>query len=274
MGWDSIISSAEIACKENDATVIFLITDKEEDINLSKDTFRDKKLIVGSSKKEILKKYENIVEIPKEDISGGMIFRHFYKIIADLLISKNISDDDRVLVVFHNGTSFIAVFDIKSIGMLAIRNTIGAENYTVLEGVVNLLMEIAEEGREGKKIGTIFTIGDENKVLSHSSQLVVNPFYGHPEESRNVFNDDNRETFKEFSMIDGAFVLDSRGIAVTAGTLLDINVNIAEPMGLGSRHVAAATISKLSDTVAVVLSSSGNIRVYYHGDCIHTIGLN
>lgn len=36
----------------------------------------------------------------------------------------------------------------------------------VLESLIELAVEIAREGREGRRIGTLFTLGDENEVLA------------------------------------------------------------------------------------------------------------
>lgn len=45
----------------------------------------------------------------------------------------------------------------------------------VLEQVVTLALEIAREGREGRKIGTLFVIGDSESVLEHSKPLIYDP---------------------------------------------------------------------------------------------------
>lgn len=50
----------------------------------------------------------------------------------------------------------------------------------VLEQVVTLALEIAREGREGRKIGTLFVIGDSENVLEHSKPLIYDPLAGHP----------------------------------------------------------------------------------------------
>ena len=38
---------------------------------------------------------------------------------------------------------------------------------TVLKYVLELCVELAREGREGRKIGTLFTVGDEEQVLKY-----------------------------------------------------------------------------------------------------------
>jgi DNA integrity scanning protein DisA with diadenylate cyclase activity len=47
---------------------------------------------------------------------------------------------------------------------------------TVLEQTVELALEIAREGREGRRIGTLFTLGAEDAVLAASRPLILDPW--------------------------------------------------------------------------------------------------
>jgi DNA integrity scanning protein DisA with diadenylate cyclase activity len=38
----------------------------------------------------------------------------------------------------------------------------------VLESLLELAVEIARQGREGRRVGTLFTLGDEEAVLARS----------------------------------------------------------------------------------------------------------
>jgi DNA integrity scanning protein DisA with diadenylate cyclase activity len=49
--------------------------------------------------------------------------------------------------------------------------------------VIELAVEIAREGREGRRIGTLFTIGDGEQVLEHSRPLILDPIARHPKEN-------------------------------------------------------------------------------------------
>jgi len=53
-------------------------------------------------------------------------------------------------------------------------------NEDTLAAVIMLAVEIAREGREGRKIGTVFVVGDEDAVESRSRSLVLDPLLGHP----------------------------------------------------------------------------------------------
>ncbi|MBA2537255.1 MAG: DNA integrity scanning protein DisA nucleotide-binding domain protein [Actinobacteria bacterium] len=77
-----------------------------------------------------------------------------------------------------------------------------------------------------------------------------------------------RETVKEFAQLDGAFLLEDDGTFVSAGRFIDVDVSAPENFlpGLGTRHAAAASISRSTDAVAVVVSQSSVVRVFGGGD--------
>ncbi len=138
----------------------------------------------------------------------------------------------------------------------------------VFETVLNLALQISIEGKEGRKpIGTIFVLGKHEEVLRFSHPMVINPFQGYPEEERNILDHRLKETVKEFSSIDGAFVFRDDGVILAAGRHLDASgENIEIPLGLGSRHRAAAGITSLTDALAIVISQeTGGVRIFHHG---------
>ena len=117
-------------------------------------------------------------------------------------------------------------------------------NPETLKHTVILAVEIAREGREGRKIGTMFVVGDSPEVLQHSRSLILDPLFGHPDESKLIHLADMRETVKELAQLDGAFVVSDEGVVVSACRYIDaFSEGIKLPLGLGSRHVAAASIS-------------------------------
>jgi DNA integrity scanning protein DisA with diadenylate cyclase activity len=127
----------------------------------------------------------------------------------------------------------------------------------VLERVLAVATELAVEGREGRPVGCLFVVGDTKKVEEYTKPLVLNPFYGYKEEDRNILNPFMDETVKEFSSIDGAFVIRGDGVVESAGSLVQANGNgITLPSGLGSRHAAAAAISVSANCIAIAVSSS------------------
>jgi diadenylate cyclase len=147
----------------------------------------------------------------------------------------------------------------------------GVNNRT-LRRVVNLAVEIAREGREGRKIGTLFVVGDSEAVLQHSRPMILDPLYGHPHESKRVEDSDLRETLKELAQLDGAFVVSDEGVVLSAARYIDAVSNHLElPLGLGSRHVAAASVSSRTDAVSVAVSESSTVRMFDDGELVAEI---
>ena len=145
-------------------------------------------------------------------------------------------------------------------------------NPETLKHTVILAVEIAREGREGRKIGTMFVVGDSLEVLKHSRSLILDPLFGHPDEFKLIHLPDVRETVKELAQLDGAFVVSDEGVVVSACRYIDaFSEGIKLPLGLGSRHVAAASITKQTNAVAVVVSESSIVRVFDDGEIISEI---
>jgi diadenylate cyclase len=137
----------------------------------------------------------------------------------------------------------------------------------VLERVIAVATELAVEGREGRPVGCLFVVGDNDKVASLSKPLVLNPFFGYKEEDRNILNPFMDETVKEFSSIDGAFIIRGDGVVESAGSLIQATDSTHElPSGLGSRHAAAAAISVTTNCISIVVSSStGQVTLFRRG---------
>ena len=143
----------------------------------------------------------------------------------------------------------------------------------VFNAVLNIACELGAQGRESRKVGTVFVLGDDEKVMQLSRQMIINPFSGYPEEQLNILNPELEETIKELSAIDGAFVIKENGVLVTAGRHLSAALDSRDfPPGLGSRHIAAAGITSVTKAVAIVVSeSSGNVTVFKNGKLFVTI---
>ena len=52
----------------------------------------------------------------------------------------------------------------------------------LLEPLLELAFQIAREGREGRRFGALFPIGDAEAVMVWSRPLTLNPFEGHLQE--------------------------------------------------------------------------------------------
>jgi diadenylate cyclase len=145
-------------------------------------------------------------------------------------------------------------------------------NTTVLKQVVSLAVEIAREGREGRKIGTLFVVGDSGEVVRHSKPMILDPLQGHPDEDKYIDDPNMRETIKELAQLDGAFIVSNAGVVLSAARYIDAaSDSLNLPLGLGSRHVAGASISKQTDAVAVVVSESSMVRMFDDGELVSEI---
>ena len=145
-------------------------------------------------------------------------------------------------------------------------------NTEVLEQTVSLAVEIAREGREGRKIGTLFVVGDSGAVMKRSKPLILDPLQGHPDESKQIESPDMRETIKELAQLDGAFLVSNAGVVISAARYIDAASDSLDlPLGLGSRHVAGASISRQTRAVAVVVSESSMVRMFDDGELVSEI---
>jgi DNA integrity scanning protein DisA with diadenylate cyclase activity len=141
-----------------------------------------------------------------------------------------------------------------------------------LEQTVELALEIAREGREGRRIGTLFTLGAAEAVLNASRPLILDPLAGHAPGRTHISDSDLRGTLKELAQLDGAFVISEAGIVLAACRYLDASVErIDLPLGLGSRHLAAASISQRLGAIAIVVSESGVVRIFHRGEIEATL---
>jgi DNA integrity scanning protein DisA with diadenylate cyclase activity len=138
-----------------------------------------------------------------------------------------------------------------------------------LSDVITLALEIAREGREGRRIGTLFVIADEKKVLASSKPLILDPLWHHPGNEKDIRNPNMRETIKELAQLDGAFVVADNGTVLSACRYMNASAKgISLPLGLGSRHMAAASITKSTNCIAVVVSESSMVRVFDNGELV------
>ena len=143
-------------------------------------------------------------------------------------------------------------------------------NSQVVDALIQLALQIGQEGFEGHPIGTLITIGDHTNVLETSRQMTINPFQGMSEAERNVLDPKIREAIKNFSVLDGAFVIREDGVVLAAGRYLSASdQEVKIPLGLGARHAAAAGITSSTGCIALVVSqTSGAVRLFKEGQIV------
>ncbi|MCX9026426.1 MAG: diadenylate cyclase [Candidatus Methanoperedens sp.] len=143
----------------------------------------------------------------------------------------------------------------------------------VFEAVIKIAMEISSEGREGRAIGTAFTIGDTVNVMAKSKQLILNPFQGYKKEERNITDPEIRDNIKEFAQLDGVFVISGDGAVEAAGRYITMDTGLVKiPRGLGTRHSSVAAMTSATKSIGIVVSQSGGvIRIFRDGKIAATI---
>ncbi len=156
---------------------------------------------------------------------------------------------------------------LKSISSISIN----VDEETIIE-FLELCIEIAREGREGRKIGTLFVIGDEKRVFEESQTLILDPLKGHPKKDKHITNPNLRETIKELAQLDGGFLVSRDGYVLSGARYFNADIEGVDiHYGLGSRHVAAASITQKTDAIALVVSESSIVRLFSKGRLIAEI---
>jgi diadenylate cyclase len=223
---------------------------------------------------DLLAKKEKAIVIPAYDYSRT---ERVKMAVVSALAQGNFKEGDAVLCLTGRiGRHLDTMMTMRIGGSLDDRVAIegvklGDEfNSQVVDALIQLALQIGQEGFEGHPIGTILTIGDHNAVMETSRQLTINPFQGISESERNVLDPKIREAIKNFSVLDGAFVIREDGVVLAAGRYLsasDDNVKI--PLGLGARHAAAASITATTRCIALVVSqTSGAVRLFKEGNIV------
>jgi len=137
----------------------------------------------------------------------------------------------------------------------------------VIRDVFEVAIELGKKGQKGQRVGALFVVGDAGKVMNKSRPLSYNPFEkSHVHVGDPIVN----VMLKEFSRLDGAFVISDSGKIVSAYRYLEPAAEGVDiPKGLGARHMAAAAITRDTNATAVVLSESdGLVRAFKAGELV------
>lgn len=137
----------------------------------------------------------------------------------------------------------------------------------VVRNVFEVAIDLGKKGQKGKPVGALFVVGDAGKVMNKSRPLSYNPFEkSHVHVGDPIVN----VMLKEFSRLDGAFVISDGGKIVSAYRYLEPAAEGVDiPKGLGARHMAAGAITRDTNATAIVLSESdGMVRAFKAGEII------
>ena len=279
----TILKSGMDVARSVKARYIFLFIDCLADQVLPETLPKNCEMILVTQKPpaelaDLEKQVKKIIALPKINLGRvGLI-----KITMALALAQQmVNTGDRI--IFLCGMPEIMLIDTllfieigKEVELITSKNITGiaeAAKPEVFEHLLSLAVELANKGREGKPIGTIFVVGDQDRVMQLSKQMIMNPFKGYDESERNILNPQLKETIREFAALDGAFIIGDDGTLITAGRYLGAASDEDDvPRGLGSRHIAAAGITALTNAIAIVISeSTGDIRIFKNGKILMEI---
>jgi len=143
---------------------------------------------------------------------------------------------------------------------------------TVFQRALDLSLHLGSHGREGRRIGALLIVGDTSEVLSKSEQMILNPFQGYPEKSRNILDQRMTETIREYAQLDGAILVRGNGVIESAGTRVLASSRHPVESGLGARHAAAAGITDSTKSIALTVSSTdGTVRIWRAGKLVASL---
>jgi len=140
----------------------------------------------------------------------------------------------------------------------------------VLTTLLDVAIEIGMFGIEGKPVGTILVYGATSRVLLHSRQLTFNPYRGYAKRSRNLLRVEVQESLKIFAQMDGAILIEADGTVSAAGRFLLVpHGETPIVKGKGTRHQAAAFISRETGALAIVVSeTAGRVTLFSKGKSV------
>ena len=278
---EHLLKSAQRLADLSDAAAIVLLSDFVYDFRAVQKLLRGTRLVVASDEKAVQEAVSedevDLVPILHEpQTRSAQVSQVLLEAIADELLQSG----DTIVAVYSNydNDRFDTISAIElseQLSRLTSRDLQRLETQVPLDTlrqVVDLACEIGREGREGKPVGTMFVVGNHRKVLNLSQEQVHDPFRGgaYPKEERLVRNPRVRESIKELAQVDGAFVISSDGVVHRFGRHLRASADgLALSKGLGSRHWAAAEVSKATEAVAIAVSeSTGTVRIFQDGKVV------
>lgn len=137
------------------------------------------------------------------------------------------------------------------------------ESDSVLAAAVEIALELGRAGPNGRLVGTAFIIGESKAVLRLSRQLMINPFESY---NANITDRVHWDLLKKYAVFDGAFVVDRNGFIVAAHRYLNAKARVKVPEGLGTRHLAVASMTAATHAKGVTVSGEdGIVRIFEFG---------
>ena len=272
----SLVTAAKRAARDAGGASVMVLADHLPDFAAWTDVLKRTRLIVASDRPPVQQAARDaglpLVALQHEpQTRQTQLSQALLEAIADDLLASG----DTVVCLYslfeRDGVDSISVVSLADhLARLTSRDLRRLETQVPLETlrqVVDLAVEIGREGREGKKVGALFAVGDHERVMGLSHEQVHDPFRGYERKDRLIRNPRVQESAKEIAQMDGAFVVGADGLMHGAGRNLNAPAEgLTLSKGLGARHWAAAAMSKVTDAILVAVSeSTGTVRVFQNG---------
>ncbi|MEO8495183.1 MAG: diadenylate cyclase [Planctomycetota bacterium] len=275
----SIYDLAVSLSKQVDADMLLVMLDGPTDWKQLSERAGHEKILVAADTEEALEgaKEAGLATVVLK-MPDSPVFEKLTHALLEGVANETLEPNSEVVAIYSgfeadsmDSISFIRLDE--HLGRLTARDLRQIETSVPLETlkvVVDLAVEIGREGREGKPVGTMFVVGDTRRVIALSHPAGFDPVKGYLRKERALPDPRVREAIKEIAPLDGAFIVAPDGTVERACQIVDADhVNLTLSKGLGSRHWAAAAISKNTKAIAVCVSeSNGTVRLFKDGEVI------
>jgi diadenylate cyclase len=273
---EALVESARRLADDQEVSAVVLLAELSYNFREIQKTLGEVPLIVASDVEEVIEAAKkddvNHVALLEEPETRQM---QLVQALLEALADELLKTGDTIVALYaafeHEQLDSVSVIPLaEHLTRLTSRDLQRLETTVPLETlrlVVNLAVDIGKEGREGKAVGALFVVGNHRKVLAQSHEQIHDPFKGYSKKERSLRSARVRESVKELSQIDGAFVFSADGHCEAAGRILDAPAEgLTLSKGLGARHWAAAAISKTTRAIAIAVSeSTGTVRIFKDG---------
>jgi diadenylate cyclase len=278
----SLLKAARMLAAEVRADAVLLLTEKDLEWKTVLSHLEGCRLLVAGEDRAVTEKLKAREDITALDIDTGPapIQDRMSMALLEAVRSDKLRPGAEVVAIYNGIDIGKGPEHVDSISLIHLgehlekltakdlRNLDTQVPLETLRAVVDLATEIGREGREGHPVGTLFVVGDARKVMSMSRPMNFNPFKGYSKEARDVRKRAVREQLKDIAQMEGAIIINRDGFAEAACMRIEAPAKgYTLSMGLGTRHAAAAAITKSTKAIAVAVSqSSGTVRIFQNGE--------
>ena len=277
----TILTAAGALVEQTHADALLVLLDGTTDWQKLRQSLPDsiQKVIVAADREEDLAGAADfgLIPLPLHKEKSPLLERLQHALleaVADQILNSNCD-----VIAVYGGFEFQKLDSISLIRLDDRMRRLTSRDLQALESsvplktlkvVIDLATQIGREGREGKKVGALFIVGDTRKVLQHCKDSGFDPLKGYSRKMRNLFDPRVREDIKEISQMDGAFVISADGVIEKSRQIVEVaHAELTLSKGLGSRHWAGAAISQSTKAIGIVVSqSTGTVRLFQNGDTV------